>query len=170
MTRFFMTIPEACGLVLQAAVMGGPGAVQVLDMGEPVRIVDLACDLIRLRGLQPGVDIELRAVGMRPGEKLHEELASEAEQLMRSSHPGVFVARTLLPSSRQLTATLERLEQHLSDQDERRLHELLFAAVAEPEGPGGGRKDLDGTTDGADGADGERPGTRGERGPLRLVG
>lgn len=170
MTRFFMTIPEACGLVLQASVMGGPGAVQVLDMGEPVRIVDLACDLIRLRGLQPGVDIELRAVGMRPGEKLHEELASEAEQLVRSSHPGVFVARTLLPSSRELTSTLERLGQHLSDQDERRLHELLFAAVAEPGGPGGGRKDLDGSTDGADGADGERLGARGERGPLRLVG
>jgi FlaA1/EpsC-like NDP-sugar epimerase len=170
MTRFFMTIPEACGLVLQAAVMGGPGAVQVLDMGEPVRIVDLACDLIRLRGLEPGVDIELRAVGMRPGEKLHEELASEAEQLMRSSHPGVFVARTLLPSSRQLTTTLERLGEHLADQDERRLHDLLFAAVAEPGGPGGGRQERDGSGDGADGADDGRPDARGDHGPLRLVG
>lgn len=141
MTRYFMTIPEACGLVLQAAVMGGPGAVQVLDMGDPVRIVDLACDLIRLRGLEPGVDIELHSVGMRPGEKLHEELASEAEQLIRSAHPGVFVARTLLPSSQELGTRLGRLDRHLADQDERVLHDVLFAAVAEPGGPGGSRSE-----------------------------
>ena len=139
MTRYFMTIPEACGLVLQAAVMGGPGAVQVLDMGEPVRVVDLACDLIRLRGLEPGVDIELRTVGMRPGEKLHEELASSAEQLTRSSHPGVLIARTLLPSTRELEAALARLERHLPDHDERDLHTALFTTVAEPRGPDGGR-------------------------------
>ncbi len=129
MTRFFMTIPEACGLVLQAAVMGGPGAVLVLDMGEPVRIVDLACDLIRLRGLEPGVDIELRSVGIRPGEKLHEELASDVEDLRPSAHPSVLVARTSTPATAELYATLDRLAGRLADREELDLRRLLFDAV-----------------------------------------
>ena len=118
--------------------MAERGEVFLLDMGEPVRIVDLACDLIRLRGLEPGVDIELRAVGMRPGEKLHEELSSESEQLMRSAHPGVFVARTPMPSSGDLERIVERLAARLGDQDERTLRDLLFAAVAESRGPDDG--------------------------------
>jgi FlaA1/EpsC-like NDP-sugar epimerase len=159
MTRFFMTIPEACGLVLQAAVMGGPGAVQVLDMGEPVRIVDLACDLIRLRGLEPGVDIELRTTGMRPGEKLHEELASEVEDLGRSSHPSVLVARTHTPGTAQLYALLDRLDARLADRDETELRRLLFDAVGGT-GPSHGA--------GAPPLGGSRI-DDGSRGPLRLV-
>jgi FlaA1/EpsC-like NDP-sugar epimerase len=124
MTRFFMTIPEACGLVLQAAVMGGPGAVQVLDMGEPVRIMDLARDLIRLRGLEPDVDIEVRVTGMRPGEKLHEELASGSEQLTRSAHPSVFIARGGLQPSVPLAVALERLRSQLADPADREGHVL----------------------------------------------
>jgi len=160
MTRFFMTIPEACGLVLQAAVMGGPGAVQVLDMGEPVRIVDLACDLIRLRGLEPGVDIELRSVGIRPGEKLHEELASDIEDLRPSAHPSVLVARTSTPATAELYATLDRLGGRLADRDELELRRLLFDAVGGEAAPARtgtppiGRSRID---------DGEG------RGPLRLV-
>ncbi len=159
MTRFFMTIPEACGLVLQAAVIGGPGAVQVLDMGEPVRIVDLACDLIRLRGLEPGVDIELRTVGIRPGEKLHEELASEIEDLRPSSHPSVLVARTSTPGTAELYAILDRMTARLADRDDLELRRVLFDAVGGTQGPvraaaapiGGSRID------------------EGGRGPLRLV-
>ena len=72
MTRYFMTIPEAVQLVLQSAALGDQGEVFVLDMGEPVRVFDLATDLIRLSGLEPDVDIEVRFTGVRPGEKLFE--------------------------------------------------------------------------------------------------
>lgn len=93
MKRYFMTIPEACQLVLQAASMGHGGEIFVLDMGEPVRIVDLATDLIRLSGLRPGEDIEIEFSGMRPGEKLFEELGTEAEQASKTRHPKIFVGR-----------------------------------------------------------------------------
>ena len=93
MTRYFMTIPEAVQLVLQAAVLGRGGEVFVLDMGEPVRIVDLARDLIRLSGLQEGSDIEIHFTGMRPGEKLFEELSRDDESLGPTTHRKVLRAR-----------------------------------------------------------------------------
>jgi FlaA1/EpsC-like NDP-sugar epimerase len=79
-TRFFMTIPEACGLILQATRIAEGGEVYVLDMGEPVRVLDLAHNLIRLYGYEPGKDIEVKIIGLRPGEKLHESLVDEAEE------------------------------------------------------------------------------------------
>jgi FlaA1/EpsC-like NDP-sugar epimerase len=93
MTRYFMTIPEAVQLVLQAAVLGRGGEVFVLDMGEPVKIVDLARDLIRLSGLQEGSDIEIHFTGMRPGEKLFEELSRDDESLGPTTHRKVLRAR-----------------------------------------------------------------------------
>ncbi|MBK8984482.1 MAG: polysaccharide biosynthesis protein [Chloroflexi bacterium] len=92
MTRFFMTIPEAVQLVLQAAVLGSGGEVFVLDMGEPVKIVDLARDLIQLSGLEIGRDIEIQYTGMRPGEKMYEELFVTGEQYHRTCHEKVFIA------------------------------------------------------------------------------
>ena len=86
--RFFMTIPEASQLVLQAAAMGKGGEIFVLDMGEPVRIVDLARDLIRLSGLKPD-DIEIVFTGLRPGEKLYEELYFDDEEMQPTPHPKV---------------------------------------------------------------------------------
>ncbi len=89
--RFFMTIPEASQLVLQAAAMGKGGEIFVLDMGEPVRIVDLARDLVRLSGLTEA-DIEIVFTGLRPGEKLYEELYFEDEKMLATPHPKLFVA------------------------------------------------------------------------------
>jgi FlaA1/EpsC-like NDP-sugar epimerase len=86
MTRYFMTIPEASQLVLQAAAMGDGGEIFVLDMGEPVRIIDLAKDLIRLSGLSESA-VEIRETGMRPGEKLYEELYFDSEKAIRTAHP-----------------------------------------------------------------------------------
>ncbi len=92
MRRYFMTIPEAVQLVLQAAALGHGGEVFVLDMGEPVRIADLASDLIRLSGLESGRDIEIRYTGLRPGEKLYEELFDPAEAHERTEHDKIFVS------------------------------------------------------------------------------
>ena len=93
MRRYFMTIPEAVQLVLQAAVIGKGGEVFALDMGEPVRIADLAHDLIRLSGLEAGHDIEVMYTGLRPGEKLFEELFLENEDYSRTRHEKIFVCQ-----------------------------------------------------------------------------
>ena len=114
-----MTIPEAVELVLQAATLGDGGEVFVLDMGEPVRIVDLARDLIELSGYQVGRDIEMEFVGLGPGEKLCEELFASGEERVRTSHERVFVCRNA-PSP------LDRQDTH--EEWERALEALLDAA------------------------------------------
>jgi FlaA1/EpsC-like NDP-sugar epimerase len=91
--RYFMTIPESVQLVLQAATMGKGGETFVLDMGEPVKIVDLASDLIRLSGLEVGKDIEITFTGLRPGDKLSEELFFSDEMYAQTTHPKIFASR-----------------------------------------------------------------------------
>jgi FlaA1/EpsC-like NDP-sugar epimerase len=93
MTRYFMTIPEAVSLVVQAGAIGGRGRVFVLDMGEPVRIVDLAKNMIRLSGREPETDVRIEFVGVRPGEKLHEELWGAGEAVEETGHPKIRAAR-----------------------------------------------------------------------------
>lgn len=92
-TRFFMTIPEACQLVLEAGAMGSGGEIFVFDMGESVKIVDLAKNMIRLSGLELGKDIQIVYTGLRPGEKLYEELLSEKENTLPTHHPKILKAR-----------------------------------------------------------------------------
>ncbi len=94
MTRYFMTIPEASQLVVQAGAMGQGGEIFVLDMGDPVRIVDLARDMIHLSGLREGEDIEIEFTGIRPGEKLYEELHVVGERHIATSHPKIMVAES----------------------------------------------------------------------------
>ena len=95
--RYFMTIQEAARLVLQAGGMATSGSIYVLDMGEPVRIMDLAKKLIRFYGYEPGVDIEIKVTGLRPGEKLYEELMMDTEQdkMKKTAHNKIFVAPNL---------------------------------------------------------------------------
>ncbi|RME42008.1 MAG: polysaccharide biosynthesis protein, partial [Chloroflexi bacterium] len=90
MTRYFMSIPEAASLIIQAGVFASGGEIYMLDMGRPVRIVDLAQRMIRLKGLRAGKDIRIKFIGIRPGEKLHEELAYETERKRSTSHPKIY--------------------------------------------------------------------------------
>ncbi len=91
-TRYFMTIPEACNLVLEAGAMGRGGEIFVFDMGESVKVIDLARKMIRLSGLQPDVDIEIKVTGLRPGEKLFEELLADKESVKPTHHPKIMIA------------------------------------------------------------------------------
>jgi FlaA1/EpsC-like NDP-sugar epimerase len=109
MTRYFMTIPEAVQLVTQAAALSSGGETFILDMGQPVRIIDLAHDLIRLSGLEPDKDIEIRYIGIRPGEKLFEELSTVGEGIERTTHPKIFTGTYDSPHLPGLRAQLETL-------------------------------------------------------------
>jgi FlaA1/EpsC-like NDP-sugar epimerase len=108
-TRYFMTIPEAAQLVIQAAAMGRGGEIFVLDMGEPVRILDLAKDIIHLSGLEVGRDIDIVFVGLRPGEKLHEEVFADGEEPRATSHEKILVMQPAPVDSATLAADIEEL-------------------------------------------------------------
>lgn len=110
MIRYFMTIPEAAQLVIQAASMGRGSEVFVLDMGKPVRIVDLARDLIRLSGFEPDRDIRIECTGMRPGEKLFEELLTAEEGTQATVHERIYIAHTESVPTQVLNSFLERMQ------------------------------------------------------------
>ncbi len=109
-TRYFMTIPEACQLVLQAGAIGEGGEVLLLDMGEPTKIKDLAEDLIRFSGFEPGRDIEIEYIGLRPGEKLFEELLLDEENTTATRHEKIFIANLAHYDMGKLAAILAELE------------------------------------------------------------
>ena len=109
-TRYFMTIPEAAQLVIQAGSLGDGGEVFVLDMGEPVKIMELAEDLIELSGLEVGKDIEIEVVGLRPGEKLYEELLNDDEDNLATEHERIFITSLNSCDWQKLNKSLERLE------------------------------------------------------------
>lgn len=129
MQRYFMTIPEACQLILQAGAMGDGGEIFVLDMGKPVKIAYLAEQMIRLSGQVPGRDIEIRYTGLRPGEKLDEELFHTDETIAETCHPKILLARHALGDVAELDRILSDLQAASDAYDEARLRVLLEQLV-----------------------------------------
>ena len=115
-TRFFMTIPEAVQLVLQATTYAKGGEIFVLDMGEPVKIYDLAVSLIKLSGLEPNVDIPIEITGLRPGEKLYEEILMSEEGLKSTEHQKIFIAKPSKITMEQLEKKLDILRETIQDE------------------------------------------------------
>ena len=117
-TRYFMTIPEACQLVLEAGIMGNGGEVYVFDMGSPVKIVDLAKRMIELSGKKLGEDIEIRFTGLREGEKLYEELMNDHERVRITHHPKIMIAQLNTNSYQKLCNQIEFFEELIKKNNE----------------------------------------------------
>jgi FlaA1/EpsC-like NDP-sugar epimerase len=152
MKRYFMTIPEACQLVLQAATMGQGGEIFILDMGQPVKIVDLARKLITLSGLAPE-DIPIQFTGMRPGEKLFEELALDDEIARKTRHPKIYIGRLQPVNWNEIDQAIEEIQALTDDPDCMLMIRKLMQIVPEYDGHREERtrsKERDATTEGAD--------------------
>jgi len=134
MKRYFMVIPEAVQLVLQAATMGKGGEIFVLDMGEPVRIMDLARELITLSGFKPGEEIEMIFTGPRPGEKLFEELSIAGEDMQPTRHPKIVVWNNIPMDRQKLRTTINDLLEIARTQDHDRIVEKVKELVPEYRG------------------------------------
>jgi FlaA1/EpsC-like NDP-sugar epimerase len=131
MRRYFMTIPEAAQLVLQASAIGKGGEVFILHMGEPVRILELAESLISLSGMKPYEDIKIEEIGIRPGEKLNEELTFESETALPTSHPKIFISKLKAADRSLLQFGLIRLTQLVEDRDDLELRAFLNDIIPE---------------------------------------
>ena len=130
-TRFFMTIPEACRLVLEAGSMGEGGEIFVFDMGDSVKIVDLAKKMVRLSGLELGKDVQIQYTGLRPGEKLYEELLNKEENTKPTYHHKILIANIKTYQIDQVTQSIENFKTALSKQDSFELVGILKAAIPE---------------------------------------
>lgn len=130
-TRYFMTIPEACNLVLEAGAMGNGGEIYVFDMGRSVKIIDLAKKMIRLSGLQEGRDIKIEYTGLRPGEKLYEELLADEENTKATHHPKIMIANTRDNDPESVDYRLRDLESRVARGDNMELVRSLKALVPE---------------------------------------
>ncbi|ABR46510.1 polysaccharide biosynthesis protein CapD [Alkaliphilus metalliredigens QYMF] len=128
-TRYFMTIPEAVQLVIQAGSMASGGEIFVLDMGEPVKIIDLARNLIRLSGMEPDVDMDIKVVGLRPGEKLYEELLMDEEGLESTKHDKIFVGKPFFTDLKFLERELDILSDLLLLRDQEEVKEYMVKIV-----------------------------------------
>lgn len=135
--RFFMTIPEACQLIMQAASLGAGGEIFALDMGEPIKIRFLAEQMIRLSGREPGVDIQIRYIGLRPGEKRFEELFHAQEDTLATAHPKIRAARrpAAVDDEAALSLALDALIEATRGTDHQRLRKALATLVPEWSNP-----------------------------------
>jgi FlaA1/EpsC-like NDP-sugar epimerase len=132
MTRFFMTIPEAVSLIVQAGSIGRSGQVFVLDMGEPVSILELARNMIRLSGKEPERDIAIEFTGVRPGEKLHEELWGDGETVGPTPHPKILAVTRPPIDAAWLDEELVELERLVAESETLELVSRLAAMMKEP--------------------------------------
>jgi len=130
-TRFFMTIPESCRLVLEAAAMGRGGEIYVFDMGQPVRIADLADKMIRLSGKEPGTDIAIAYTGLRPGEKLYEELLATSENTLPTHHPRILIGQVAASDPEVTRSAANELMDLLKQDNEADLVKALKRLVPE---------------------------------------
>lgn len=130
-TRFFMTIPEACRLVLEAGSMGKGGEIFIFDMGDPIRILDLAKKMIRLSGYEPGKHIEIIYTGLRAGEKLHEELLLEKEDTIPTHHPKILKARVSEYDFTYVESMVELFQDLINDKNELKILALMKEIVPE---------------------------------------
>lgn len=128
-TRYFMLIPEAAQLVLQAGCFANGGEVFVLDMGKPVKIYDLAVDLIKLSGLEPNRDIKIKITGLRPGEKLYEELLMSEEGLKSTGHNKIYIGKPTFESINSLNKKLDELRELLNEDDDKLIKEKMKQIV-----------------------------------------
>lgn len=131
MERFFMTIPEASQLVLQAGAIGAGGDIMILDMGEPVKILDLAEETIRLSGLEPNVDIQIVFTGMRPGEKLYEELETNKERLTKTTHSKIFVGQINSYTAQESARAIEKIKDLCAAEDDAAIRFFLTELLPE---------------------------------------
>ena len=139
-TRFFMTIPEACQLILQAGAMGRGGEIFILDMGISIKIADMARDLIRLSGFEPDVDIKIEYVGLRPGEKLYEELITEGEGILPTSHEKIMVLKGADCNLQMLNGEIDDIIKLARSQDGEKIKDKLREIVPEYKPEVGGRR------------------------------
>jgi FlaA1/EpsC-like NDP-sugar epimerase len=130
-TRFFMTIPEACQLVLEASAMGKGGEVFIFDMGKSIRISDIARNMIRLSGLQVGKDIEIKYTGLRPGEKLYEELLCTSENSLTTYHPKIMIAKVAKTDFNLVSAYINQFEKLIKNQNNIEIVRLMKKMVPE---------------------------------------
>ncbi|MFW6286843.1 MAG: UDP-N-acetylglucosamine 4,6-dehydratase family protein, partial [Candidatus Sumerlaeota bacterium] len=129
--RYFMTIPEAANLVIQAGAIDENGQLFILDMGEPIKIADLARRMITLSGYEPDVDIEIEYVGLRPGEKLYEELLTTGEDITPTSHPKILSTRVQTPDLEEVKSWLVGFQELLMEGNDQRAIERLINIVPE---------------------------------------
>lgn len=130
-TRFFMTIPEACQLVLEAGAMGNGGEIYIFDMGQPIKIIDLAKKMINLSGLQLGADIDIKITGLRAGEKLYEELLNNKENTIPTHHPQIMIGKVEGFEMGEIIEPIEKLIDYPSKQDNFELVTMIKKLVPE---------------------------------------
>lgn len=130
-TRFFMTIPEACQLVLEASIMGKGGEIYIFDMGKSVKIIDLAKKMVKLSGLELGKDIQISYTGLRPGEKLYEELLNDKENTLPTHHPQIMIARVNEYNKEEITQAIDKLAVLITENDNNAIVKKMKELVPE---------------------------------------